>query len=991
MSTERWKTRRILSFKIFFLFPTFNIITRCRYSDSPTSELDNRTPKSRGKRGGRGGSGTPVENETRKNLRSSKVKGKGGNNGNNAAFNSPAKDGGGGGGKRKNRDEEGNNKGEDKKRPRTSSRNSPEDDEDSEKEKEKENDGGSEKDKLEDEDMTPKDKEDEKYKPPPPLPYSLTCPKPGCKKKYRQHNGLKFHVSAAHKELLDSRGEIRDMSEIEKMEAEAKERLRKREDALGVSSKEGKGSTEESNTEDSCPSGPSSKTSTPGPSDAPISQANLVNNSNNAAVPKNVLSDNNKAPLTVPSLGQLRPPNFNSRLPGPPPDAKPIPVSAIVGDLQGGSRPPILNGPPVNMPPVSTIIGSLPPMNQQPQPISTAAPSGNQPKPLAAKPVIRPPSNARPIVPATAPQLLAAGSLGPAINLKPIQPRPTIMPDPTPNLALDELRKKKEPKKKKDNSPGTSPPRAMNGSSPKAPLNKVDLPKSDKSSEQQQQQPAKSPAYSDISDDNDDSSGGGAAGNNKDKKDTGSSSSVKAPAFGFPFSPQLPTVPLSSVKSSPKPAQQQQQQPPAPPAESPKTSASNNATAAAAAAVAAAAGIPQPGSVEYQKILQAYGFPPMPYAAPPGIDPAIHLQLLKNDPAYKAGLEKERIEREKAFKEQIERDNRDKDRKTAAEEKSHSSSAIEDLRKLQQLQQQQQQQHHQQQQQQATLSVRPDLKMELKPEPKQEKIEAKDEGAKPTMETRGPPPATANPFGWPPSALMRPGMPGLPYDPLMAGAVNPLLLAGSQGNPFGAAGGAYLAQLQRMPGFNAAAAAELMRQAGPFGLGPPQTSGSGPGSGSTPEDLSRAKALDLIQQHAMQISNSHKIHELQERALKSPQGSSRERTTTPKSSAPSPSLGRKGTPSPRPSPRPPPASSSGPSPLSASSNPAASGGGRAGSPPSLHHVHTHTHTHFGLGYPLLPPPAAVPPLSAPPAAHSPFPAGFPSKFFFRRVFRNRDF
>ena len=269
-------------------------------------------------------------------------------------------------------------------------------------------------------------------------------------------------------------------------------------------------------------------------------------------------------------------------------------------------------------------------------------------------------------------------------------------------------------------------------------------------------------------------------------------------------------------------------------------------------------------------MLQAYGFPPMPYPVPPGIDPAVHMQLLKTDPAYKASLEKER---EKAFKEQMEREIRDKERK---DEKSQSSSAIEDLRKLQQLQQQQQ----------ATLSVRPDLKMELKSEPKQEKVEAKDEGAKPTMETRGPPPATANPFGWP-SGLMRPGMPGLPYDPLMASAMNPLLLATSQANPFGAAVPAqYLAQLQRMPGFNAAAAAELMRQAGPFGLGPPPTSGVGNTPVSLPEDLSRqAKALDLLQQHAMQLTNNHKIHELQERALKSPQGSSREKAATPRSSA----------------------------------------------------------------------------------------------------------
>jgi hypothetical protein len=54
---------------------------------------------------------------------------------------------------------------------------------------------------------------------------------------------------------------------------------------------------------------------------------------------------------------------------------------------------------------------------------------------------------------------------------------------------------------------------------------------------------------------------------------------------------------------------------------------------------------------------------------------------------------------------------------------------------------------------------------------------------------------------------------------------------------------------------------------------------------------------------------------------------------------------------------------------------------RGRSPPPLRHVHTHTHTHYGLGYPLLPPPGAVPPVpGVAPPAHTPFPApGFPRK------------
>ncbi len=126
---------------------------------------------------------------------------------------------------------------------------------------------------------------------------------------------------------------------------------------------------------------------------------------------------------------------------------------------------------------------------------------------------------------------------------------------------------------------------------------------------------------------------------------------------------------------------------------------------------------------------------------------------------------------------------------------------------------------------------------------------------------------------------------------------------------------------------------------------------------------------------AASATPTHKIHELQERALKSPIAN---RTSTPslRTSTPQPimstssSLGgvasaRKDTPSP-----------------SSSANQRREA--RSRSPPPLRHVHTHTHTHFGLGYPILPPGVAgstgLPGVSAPPAAHTPFPpGGFPGK------------
>ena len=107
--------------------------------------------------------------------------------------------------------------------------------------------------------MMPKDEPEKRYVPPAPLPYFVHCPKPGCRKRYRHHKGLKFHVSAAHRELLDERGEIRDTSEIERMEAEAKERIAKKRRLVGglEAGEEGATATESS--------AASSKTPTPGP------------------------------------------------------------------------------------------------------------------------------------------------------------------------------------------------------------------------------------------------------------------------------------------------------------------------------------------------------------------------------------------------------------------------------------------------------------------------------------------------------------------------------------------------------------------------------------------------------------------------------------------------------------------------------------------------------------------------------------------------------
>lgn len=158
----------------------------------------------------------------------------------------------------------------------------------------------------------------------------------------------------------------------------------------------------------------------------------------------------------------------------------------------------------------------------------------------------------------------------------------------------------------------------------------------------------------------------------------------------------------------------------------------------------------------------------------------------------------------------------------------------------------------------------------------------------------------------------------------------------------------------------------------------------------TPEDLSRnpnTKALDLLQHHANQYYNSHKIHELSERALKSPTSNVKVSVSSPNVVQPGggPPMGERGDR---------PVGLQGPVPggMSVGGIPSGSHGPPTGpgqppknldkplvdgpggkdlntgndlkdpaagpgrSPPpqrlSHHHTHTHHHTHVGLGYPL---------------------------------------
>lgn len=203
-------------------------------------------------------------------------------------------------------------------------------------------------------------------------------------------------------------------------------------------------------------------------------------------------------------------------------------------------------------------------------------------------------------------------------------------------------------------------------------------------------------------------------------------------------------------------------------------------------------------------------------------------------------------------------------------------------------------------------------------EKKDDKV--KQEGVKPTMETQGPPPPPTSSYAYIHSGYMQsPHYGAIPFDPGHPyRGMNPMLVPGPYPN------NPYLhPQLHpQLPRYHA------------------------------PEDLSRPppgppKALDLLQHHANQYYSSHKIHELQERALKSP---------TPKTatSSSSPSGDGRQNVNAMSAVQGPPVSSAGPQPSSQANNKQQQGDNKDNrSPPPQRHVHTHHHTHVGLGYPIL--------------------------------------
>jgi hypothetical protein len=192
--------------------------------------------------------------------------------------------------------------------------------------------------------------------------------------------------------------------------------------------------------------------------------------------------------------------------------------------------------------------------------------------------------------------------------------------------------------------------------------------------------------------------------------------------------------------------------------------------------------------------------------------------------------------------------------------------------------------------------------------------DVKQEGVKPTMETQGPPPPPTSQYAYiHPSYMQSAHYGALPFDPNHPMYRGIMVPGPYSGNPY---------LHPQIPRYHA------------------------------PEDLSRAppppKALDMLQHHAQYFS-SHKIHELQERAIKSP---------TPKtsvaSSSPSTNSGQSTIPSQPQMTQPPTSQPTNTTPSGGKQTPGDSKDSR--SPPPQRHVHTHHHTHVGLGYPMYPPP-----------------------------------
>ncbi|XP_063932996.1 zinc finger protein 609 isoform X3 [Zophobas morio] len=899
-----------------------------RFCDSPTSDLDNRTPKGRGKRGRSAGAATPSTDlsnftETRSSvhskLRNGGVKGRrGAANGSGPStapssptpFVPPRPDTSG---KRKSRagEDESPSPGVQGKKTKI---------------------------------VVPPPTPPVPSTPtpcgsPPPSPVLLECPEPNCSKKYKHINGLKYHQSHAHGSVDDDdTKDVTSMSENDESNIEApspatpvKSPDKSQDSPLTPQKKEpelplilrGAGLLE-------VPSQPATPRSTP-PSPA-TPQSDLGAGAGSPTVPL-------VEPKNVVKPGVLR---------YTPPEE--YPVGVFAANKQQVTGTPMSNSGP--LPTVRNVSVSLPSDQPSSQTESNAQPQSftnqlqsqvNMPSQQFTQPptLIIPPQNLQSnsqissqMSPHAPP---SPGQQAAKITQFKVKPTAALMP---------EDKNKQQPQPQQNGNSSSNKPQNFKKKNRKSPAGSPHPPQTEQpvfGVEQTARDEVQSPAYSDISDDGAPvmESDMGDKSKNADKKTESGQSLPHMPQYGmYPFYGQ-PQYLVPSV-------QQQQGQ------EGKKES--DKATEKPVDKDGKKEGSEYPQKILPQQHYYPYGYMPgYPYNMDPNfggvpmvqedkikeerikespspiIDQPIKppapipnpIQVptpgkVKTEPPIK---EKHQNENHQILKESIEIKNQMNPymySRQQQQQQTHHNQREEEVRRFyvydQRRKEQQSMEHKSTTPNKAPPPPSPNLKhKDAKPEEKKEK-DIKQEGVKPTMETQGPPPPPTSQYAYiHPSYMQSAHYGALPFDPNHPMYRGIMVPGPYSGNPYLHA---------QIPRYHA------------------------------PEDLSRAppppKALDMLQHHA-QYYSSHKIHELQERAIKSP---------TPKtsvaSSSPSTNSGQ-------------PVMTSQPQmtqpPTSQVTNTTPSGGKQtpgdnkdSRSPPPQRHVHTHHHTHVGLGYPMYPPP-----------------------------------
>jgi hypothetical protein len=771
----------------------------------------------------------------------------------------------------------------------------------------------------------------------------LECPEPNCSKKYKHINGLKYHQSHAHGSVDDDdTKDVTSMSENDESNIEApspatpvKSPDKSQDSPLTPQKKEtelplilrGAGLLD-------VPSQPATPRSTPPSPATPQSLQDLGTGAGSPTVPlvetKNVVKP-----------GVLR---------YSPPEEYPVGVFAANKPQVAGT--PMSNSGP--LPSVRNVSVSLPSdqpssqndTNSQPQSFTNQLQSQvNMPSQQFTQPptLIIPPQNLQA-------NSQISSQMSPHAPQSPSQQTAKITQfkvKPTAAL-MPEDKTKQQPQPQQNGNPNVKP-QNFKKKNRKSPAGSPHPPQAEQpvfGVEQTARDEVQSPAYSDISDDGAPvmESDMGDKSKNADKKTESGQSLPHMPQYGmYPFYGQ----PQYLVPSVQQQTQEAKSKEPDKAAEKPVDKDGK-----------------KEGSDYQQKILpqqhyyNPYGYMPgYPYNMDPNFggvpmvqEDKIKEERIKESPspiidqpikppapipnpiqvptpgkvkAEPPVKEKHQNENHQILKESIEIKNQMNPymySRQPQQQQSHHNQRDEDVRRLyvydqrRNREQQSMSEHKSNTPNKAPPPPSPNLKhKEAKSDEKKDK-DVKQEGVKPTMETQGPPPPPTSQYAYiHPSYMQSAHYGALPFDPNHPMYRGIMVPGPYSGNPY---------LHPQIPRYHA------------------------------PEDLSRAppppKALDMLQHHAQYFS-SHKIHELQERAIKSP---------TPKtsvaSSSPSTNSGQSTIPSQPQMTQPPTSQPTNTTPSGGKQTPGDSKDSR--SPPPQRHVHTHHHTHVGLGYPMYPPP-----------------------------------